>query len=466
MKFKIDKKYFAWGFTALAVTVLSICFAYLIFNGNIFFTNLKKILHICMPIIDGFVIAYLLAPIVNFIENKILTPIYIRFKVNIDKKTKSRMRTFSICFTLIFVFLMMYGFVSIVIPQIYRSIQSIVISFPTYINNMIDFLEKLLAKYPDIETSVTGLIEQYSNVLTSWVNTKLLPGMNDLIRNLSLSVLSFLISVWNMIIGLIISIYVLASKEKFLGQGKKLIYSIFKTESANNILSDFRFINKTFGGFVSGKLLDSLIIGIICFICLSFIGTPYPVLISVIVGVTNIIPFFGPYLGAIPSAILILLISPIQCLYFLIFILILQQFDGNFLGPKILGNSTGLSSGFWVIFSITIFGGLFGVLGMLLGVPTFAVIYAYMRRKINGRLDEKGMPHATSTYINLETVGENQEIIMYPPETHHSSAETITLKDINVETIKEKVKSITTHNRFLIFLYHVGCWFRNLFHRK
>lgn len=439
MKFKIDKKYINWGLTAFIVIVLSICFIYLIYNGNIFFAKIKNLLHICMPIIDGLVLAYLLSPIVNFVEKTVLTPVYTHFHVKIERKTKSRMRIFSICFAMIFVFLIVYSFISIVLPQIYRSIQSIVIHFPSYINNFINYANKLLQDNPDFERSITGLIDKYSAELTSWLNVKLLPSMNEIIKNFSLSVISFLVALWNLIIGLIISVYVLANKEKFLGQSKKLVYSFMNRDHANNFLDDMRFVNKTFGGFISGKLLDSLIIGILCFICLSIIGTPYPILISVIVGVTNIIPFFGPYLGAIPSAILILLIDPMQCLYFLIFILVLQQFDGNFLGPKILGNSTGLS-GFWVIFSITLFGGLFGVLGMLLGVPTFAVVYAFIRRKVQKRLLLRGFPIATSPYINLQSISAEEELIVYADQ-HHSSVDTITTQDeaTNTEVVLKKI---------------------------
>ena len=185
---------------------------------------------------------------------------------------------------------------------------------------------------------------------------------------------------------------------------------------ANAFIEDIRFVHRTFGGFISGKLLDSLIIGILCFAGTSIMGTPYPVLISVIIGVTNIVPFFGPYLGAIPSAVLILMIDPMQCLYFLIFILILQQFDGNILGPKILGDSTGLSS-FWVIFSITLFGGIMGVPGMVIGVPTFAVIYALCRRRINRNLKKKNLPTETDEYKNLGSIKEgSREFVPYQPK--------------------------------------------------
>ncbi len=221
-------------------------------------------------------------------------------------------------------------------------------------------------------------------------------------------------ALWNLVIGLIISIYLLGNKERFLNQLKKMTYAFLTPQAANSLISDARLIDRTFGGFINGKILDSVIIGIICFFCVSIMKLPYPMLISVIIGVTNIIPFFGPFIGAVPCAFLILMVNPWQCLYFIIFVFILQQFDGNFLGPKILGNSTGLS-GFWVIFSITLFSGLMGVAGMILGVPVFAVFYSLMRRKINNNLEQKGMPTDSAQYANIHQVDvETMELIKQP----------------------------------------------------
>ena len=202
------------------------------------------------------------------------------------------------------------------------------------------------------------------------------------------------------------------------GPGKKIVYALFETDAANAIISDVRFTHRTFSGFMVGKVIDSIIIGIICFFGISMMDIPYAILISVIVGITNIIPFFGPYLGAIPSALLILMVNPLQCLYFIIFILVLQQFDGNVLGPKILGNSTGLSS-FWVIFSITLFGGLFGILGMIAGVPIFAVIYAGIKAFINQMLLQKKLPTDTSEYLDVGSIEKGESFPMRPKMQQH-----------------------------------------------
>lgn len=430
MKFGIDKKTLGIGIVALSVIILGVSFIYLLFNGSLFFAAFGKILDVFMPVFYGFIMAYLLSTIVNFIEEKCMLPLLKHFKVNITSKLMSRMRLFSIVITLILTFLCIYAFLLIVVPEIYKSIQSIVTLFPTYINNLVHFTEKILVSYPEIEHYFTNIMNEYSSDVYEWVSS-LLPSMNAFIKSLSQSVISFILTLWDLVLGLIVAIYMLASKERFIGQSKKILFSIFKAEHANNILKDIRFIDRTFGGFISGKILDSLIIGILCFICLQFIGTPYSLLISFIVGITNVIPFFGPFIGAIPSAFLVLMVDPLECLYFLIFILLLQQFDGNYLGPKILGDSTGLSS-FWVLFSITIFGGLFGFVGMIIGVPTVAVIYELIKRYMSRQLTKKGYPLDTVPYINVKEITPNSQFLMMDEnnEFYRISKETV---DVNYE---------------------------------
>lgn len=403
MKFSIDKKNFTWGLTAFLVIGASIILYYFVFHGASISNGIQTVLRISMPIVDGMILAYLLTPLVNGIEKKALIPLCKKQNISLHTKNKKRMRAISILLTLIIVCTLVYTFFSMVIPQIIKSVQSIIFQFPVYVTNLEAFITKLLANNPDIDEFATEMLDKYSLQISDWLNNNVIPQMNTIIKSLSLSVISFLKSIWNLIIGFIISIYILGSKENFCGQAKKMAYAFFDRKTANSIINDFRFTHKTFSGFISGKILDSLIIGCICFACIALMDMPYAVLISVIVGVTNVIPFFGPYLGAVPSALLILLINPIKCLYFIIFILILQQFDGNFLGPKILGESTGLSS-FWVIFSITIFGGLFGIFGMIIGVPCFAVIYAFVKKLTNSLLKKRGLPISTERYMQLEMI--------------------------------------------------------------
>ena len=297
-----------------------------------------------------------------------------------------------------------------ILSHIVPSIQNIVLNFDNYLSNFTLWIDELLENNTKIQDYVLNMIDKYSNELEIWLNEKILTVSSELIKTVSLSVINVLAVIWDFIIGFIIAIYVLASKETFAGQSKKVVYALIKQEKANIIINNFRFTHKTFIGFVGGKIIDSIIIGFLCLIGTSIMGTPYAALVSLIIGVTNIIPFFGPFLGAIPTTILIFVVDPVHplnCLYFVIFILVLQQFDGNILGPKILGNSTGIS-GFWVIFSITFFGGLFGVLGMIIGVPVFAVIYAMIKAYIGDSLRKKKLPESTDAYLNMGAIIDGQ----------------------------------------------------------
>lgn len=407
MKFKINNKYFRWGLTAFIVIAASIVFYYFMFHHSNIKNGIASITDIVMPIVLGLVMAYLLTPILNFIEDKILIPLCNKCKIKESSKRNSIIRGIGILVTAFLFVSLIYLLVSMLLSQIIPSIQNIVRNFESYTNNFIKWLDKLLEDNPEVGEYVGQTVNKYSDELKKWMNdfTKISP----LIRTVSLSVINVLGVLWDSIIGFVISIYVLASKEKFAGQAKKIVYAVFEKDTANIVIRNFRFTHRTFIGFISGKILDSIIIGILCFIGTSILHTPYAALVSVIIGVTNVIPFFGPYLGAIPCGILVLVVDPghpLNCVYFLLFILILQQFDGNILGPKILGSSTGLT-GFWVISSITLFGGLFGVLGMIIGVPIFAVIYAAIKSLVNTSLKKKDLPCETKKYENLDYIDKN-----------------------------------------------------------
>ena len=405
LKFRLDKKYLYWGLTAFFVLAGCIGVVYFLYNGSILKSNFKRIVSVCMPIIDGLVIAYLLAPLVNLFEHKLLYPFYKKAKIEVTPKVNNHTRLFSIFITFVIVFYMLYNFIQFVVPQIYNSILNIGIQLPTYIQNITIAMDDFFHHNPDMEAYIADIFSRFSNL-----NENILGSLNGIIRTFSQSVISIFRELLNIVIGFVISIYLLFSKEKFIAQSKKIIYACFERNTANNLITDFRMINRTFGGFISGKILDSLIIGILCYFGINFIGTPYPLLISVIVGVTNVIPYFGPFIGAIPSALLVLLVDPLQCLYFVIFIFILQQFDGNVLGPKILGDSIGISA-FWIIFSVTVFGGLLGVLGMVIGVPVFAVIYNLVNRYVKKHLKRRGLPVETENYKNLIKVDDQNTIV-------------------------------------------------------
>lgn len=409
MKFRWDKKYLYWGVTALFVIMGGIIFYYLLFHSSSLKNNLYNLFSIATPIIDGLILAYLLWPIVSFLERRLLYPLKDKLTARYPKllkkeaKLKKYCRSISILLTVIFVIYVLAGFFRFVIPQIASSIQTIISHFDQYVANLNKWLQNILANNPELEKVAGDLIGTYSPKLEDWLQNKVVPQVNTIVKTVSLSMIGIAKALWNLVIGLIISIYLLGNKEKFLSQIKKMTYAFFSPKTANSMLADAKLIDQTFGGFINGKILDSVIIGMICFCCVTIMKLPFPMLLSMIVGVTNLIPFFGPFIGAVPCALLILLVNPWQCLYFIIFIFILQQFDGNFLGPKILGSSTGLS-GFWVIFSITIFSGLMGVAGMILGVPVFAVFYTMLSRRVNRSLKRKGMPVESEEYDRLNRV--------------------------------------------------------------
>ncbi|MBE5871568.1 MAG: AI-2E family transporter [Lachnospiraceae bacterium] len=417
MSFKGERKYFFWGLTAFSVIAASMVFYDLLFSGKNIATFFDKTFTILRPITYGLVLGYLFTPVVNWMERCLFTPICKKAGWASDTvKAKKRMRGLSISITLVMFISAIYGLISMIIPQLVSSITSIATQLPTYEKNLENFITKLLRDNPQIETMANSLLAEYSTEFSVWLN-KLLPQLGkvgNLLKEVSASLLGLVKILFNLVIGIILSIYVLSSKEVFAAQAKKIIYALFEQKSANQLIKDFRAVNKTFGGYISAKLLDSLIIGILCFIGISILGMPYTVLIAVIVGVTNIIPFFGPYIGAIPSIILILMVDPVKALYFTVFVLILQQFDGNILGPKLLGDSTGLSS-FWVVTSITLFGGHFGIIGMAIGVPVFAVIYAGVRRWITRMLTAKKLATNTEDYMNLSEIRDHEYIEIMPP---------------------------------------------------
>lgn len=407
MKLKINNKYFRWGVTAFAVIAAGITFYYFIFHSSNIRLGVSTVLNILKPVIFGLVTAYLLTPALNFVEGKILVPLLDKCQIKKSSRRNKFVRAVGILITAFLFVALIYILISMLISQIVPSVQGLITNFDSYVDNVSKWIQQMLEDNPEFGEYVTKTLDKYSSQFEEWLN-QLIPGTATLIKTVSLSFIGILDVLWDFIIGFIISIYVLASKEHFAGQAKKMVYAVFEKNTANHIIRNFRFTHKTFIGFLSGKIIDSLIIGILCFIGTTIMGTPYAMLISLIIGVTNIIPFFGPFLGAIPSIVLIFVVDPmhpLNCLYFAIFALALQQFDGNILGPKILGSSTGLT-GFWVIFSITFFGGLFGVLGMIVGVPIFAILYAAVRSVVNSMLEKKNLPSQSSQYEDVEYIDE------------------------------------------------------------
>ena len=415
MKFKWDKKYLQWGITVFLTAAAILIFYYFMFHGDNIQAGIMKVVNILMPVIYGAILAYLLTPIINFWERHTFA-VYRKKHGDPSRKLCKFFRFFYILLALILVVVGLFGLLYMVVPQVVASIATIIMGLPKTLHDMEEWALELLRNNPDLEQVISNVLENATQDLQNWLTNVLLPSVNTLLLQISLGVVDVVVVLKNLFIGFIVSIYILASKEIFAAQSKKLLFSLLRPQKANLLLSNLRFTNKTFGGFISGKLIDSLIIGILCFIYTKIVGAPYGMLVSVIVGVTNIIPFFGPYIGAVPSALLILMADPMQCVYFIIFIIVLQQFDGNILGPKILGGSTGLSS-FWVLVSILLGGGLFGIVGMFVGVPLFAVLYAGAKALVNKSLSAKNLPTDTQVYLKLQAVDVETKEFEYPQES-------------------------------------------------
>lgn len=402
--FKWDKKYLYWGITAFLVVACAILFFMALNYMPLLSSGLSALIRILSPFIWGLVICYLISPLMSFLEFHIFYPIGRKLYRRSKRKDGSGFaRGMSVLFSEIILLVALVGSVYLIIPQLYQSIETIISSMPTYVARATEWLTKIFEDYPVIESYVTTLLGDANNNLMSWLQTTVLAGLGNMVTNFTTGVYGALKGVYNLVIGIIVSVYILGDKEHFIASFKRVLYSVFTPEAVQQLIFGLDFVDKTFMGFITGKLLDSAIIGVICYIGCAIMKTPYALLVSVIIGVTNIIPFFGPFIGAIPTTLIILLADPIKGLIFLIFALILQQVDGNFIGPKILGNTVGIS-GFWVMFSIIIGAGLFGFWGMLLGVPVFVVIYTLINKVIERKLRRSDLPWDMDAYTNIDYI--------------------------------------------------------------
>ncbi len=406
------RKYLYQGIVSFLVIAASVIFFFLLFRMDAIQTFFGKIFSILQPIILGLVIAYILNPVVTFFEHKLLQ-IFLNKAKNQDK-AKRIIRSVSIFISLIIACVIVYILGSLILPQLYVTIVSIIKTLPSNITLLSDWVESLTISNKMVANYIDQMIEKATLYFQQWAQGDLLPQLNIWATYFANGLLSFLNVLKNLIIGLIISIYVLTGKEKFCAQSKMIVYAIFHHSVANEIIEVARESNRIFSRYIIGAMIDASIVGVLCFIGLSILNVPYALLISVIVGCTNIIPFFGPYIGAIPSALFILVTSPIHALYFIIFVLVLQQIDGNIISPKILGDSTGLSA-FWVVFSILLGGGLFGLLGMLIGVPTFAVIYYVISRIVSSLLAKKKLRQTSEEYEEIECIQWKDGNVIYIP---------------------------------------------------
>lgn len=435
-RFRWDKKYLYWGVTAFFVLAACIVFYMLVSNLGWLGDTLRTIGDVLSPFIWGLVIAYLFSPLMKVYSRWLFTPLCSLLIKRKKERIPGLARGLSVFLCIITLFVLVGGLIWLVVPQLYTSIETVVMKSGEYIDNADAFINRTLADYPELASRLNDVIGDVSNGITKWATDQLLPRMSTLLSSLTANVMNVLKGIYNIIIGVIVSVYVLYSKESFCAHAKKIVYCIFSVEAAEKLLHGVQFTNRVFMGFISGKILDSFIIGLICFVGCAIMQMPYVLLVSVIIGVTNIIPFFGPFIGAVPSALFILTESPLKMVMFVVFIVLLQQFDGNILGPKILGNSVGVN-GFWILFSIIIGAGMFGFAGMLLGVPVFVVLYTLIKSIVERKLRRSGLPVETASYTGIGYFDPHTgQAVPWPEEVTHGKSH----KKSGSSSVKEQEK--------------------------
>ena len=405
-KLSMKNQYVKQGLMFFAVGVALILAYYVVNNFSVVAGGLARINDILMPFYIGLVMAYLLCPIYNGTTRIIYRLNKGRFKNPINDLRLARVIATFISITVLIV--AVGGVIMMILPDLWESIFGLVMGLPDTMKSFIQWLRGILESNPEAMTFLEGKLDGLADAVLVWVQEKMVPGAEAVLNNVSVGVIGTVGVIFDLFVALIICVYVLNSKEKFIAQAKKLVLAVFKPEMADEIFELGTISNETFGGFINGKIIDSIIMGILCFAAMSLLGLPLPMLVSVVVGVTNIIPFFGPFIGAIPSGIILLIIEPVAALKFVIMILVLQQIDGNIIGPKILGKTTKLAS-FWVMFAIIVSGGLFGFVGMILGVPVFAIIYTYASRAINRKLETREMETDTLLYEDFSKYNASKE---------------------------------------------------------
>lgn len=427
MRYKWDKKYLYWGITAFAVIVASEIFKGLVSGDIPVGSFISKLSGALSPLFYGFAIAYMLNPVENFFEKSVYMKLAHRrmVKNNPDHsygnegmlKSKKKARAFGVAMAMLTMILVVTGIIIIIIPQLITTIQKLVGNMQGYADNIRTWANEQLINYPQAQEWLNGFLDNASETLTKWLNDTIVPKMSEIITTFTGGLMAAIQVILNLFFGIVIAVYFLYSKELFAAQLKKVLYSITAPRYGNAVIKNLREIHHTFGSFLSGKIIDSLIIMVIFFIVLTIFNFPYAVLCSVLMGIFNIIPVFGPIIGAVPCALLILLEDPLYCLYFIIVTVIIQQLDGNVIGPMVLGESTGLSS-FWIIFALLLGQSIFGFVGLIIGIPLFAVIYSIVRAKVGSKLESKGLPSDSNVYRKVAYLDEE-------------SGELITLYEMN-----------------------------------
>lgn len=372
----------------IVVIAFAILFAALVFRFGTVWGYVRMLVSLASPFIEGFAIAFLLGPVQRKIEALLRATF---FK---GSKRIKLMHGISAALSVLFFILLIVIFMWIFVPQLVESIKSIVEYITRFLRENSDRLNEILLSYDFISFNGDELVVAWENIVKSQINNITLL-LNNLVL-ISRTIVNFL---YEMLVGIITAFYILMDKDHLAAQIKKIGYSAMPRDKIEGLIYWTRRANHIFAGFISGKILDSFIIGVICYVGMLIFHMEYPLLISSVIGITNIIPFFGPFIGWIPSALILLIVNPINALWFTVFVLVLQQLDGNVIGPHILGDSVGVSA-LSIMIAIVIGSGLFGFAGMVVSVPVYALIYAFARTLIQTRLKQRGLPTNTEEYVH------------------------------------------------------------------
>ena len=402
-RFRWDTTYLYWGITAFAVIACGAAVYLIMDRWAAVSAVLMGVVRVFSPIIYGTMFAYILNRMMMFFENRRIYKAFHRlFRAKKPMKSDRLPRSLSVVLTIFCALLLIVGLFMLVIPQLIYSMEILVTSIPSYLNQIVGWVQNIRDINPIIEDAAVNYAATLVATVTDWIQNTVLSQAETVVTSVLSGAYSVIMTIANILIGLVLSIFLLFHKEAFLARTKKIIYAVLGVKFGNKFLSSTSFLDRSCGSFITARLIDALIVGVLCYIFMAITGMPYAMLISVIIGITNIIPFFGPFIGAIPSAFLILLVNPMQCLVFVIFIIVLQQIDGNVIYPRIQGTSLGLS-GFWIIVSLLVFSGFFGFWGMLLGVPFFTVVYSFINSFASRRLAKRGLPVETEEYKEIHS---------------------------------------------------------------
>ena len=422
------------GVMVFITFVCCILFFFSVLRYQGFANGWHKVISAAQPIIIGLVLAYLLNPVMKFFERHLYRLFKDRMKT--DQKARKMARGIAITCSIIFLIVVIVLLIAAIVPSVINSIMRIVDTLPANVANLVKMMQEGYLGNYEVADTIGDVLTKLTDYVENWATKTLLPQARTYLIQITSGVINMVKAMFNFVIGIIVAVYVLMIKERLIGQSKKVVYAVFKPKQGNIIVETMHKANDIFGGFIIGKIIDSAIIGVICYVGCSILRIPDTMLVSAIIGVTNIIPLFGPFIGAVPALLLVVIQSPWHALYLLIFIIVLQQVDGNIIGPKILGNSTGLTS-FWVMFAILIGGGMFGFLGMLLGVPVFALMYYIVRRLVNHGVAKKQLPVMTADYVKVARIDENTREFQLYKETKKKKQNTAKKEDADNKNVEK-----------------------------